>query len=117
MTVLKLSENLTFKPSKIKKTRFTEVQIVATLKKQASGIPAKKICREYSISEVTFYNWKSKCGGMEDSDVKRLNDLEEENSRLKCIFAELSMDHAILKDVITNKGWALQTKGTDNVDR
>jgi putative transposase len=101
----------------MKKTRFTEAQIVAALKKQETGIPAKEICREYGISEVTFYNWKSKYGGMEASDVKRLKDLEEENSRLKRMFAELSMDHAILKDVISKKAGALQTKGTDRVDR
>ena len=53
----------------MKKTRFTDAQIVAALKKQESGIPDKEICREYGISEVTFYNWKSKYGGMEASDV------------------------------------------------
>jgi putative transposase len=61
---------------KEKKTRFTEAQIVAALIKQETGIPAKKISREYGISEVTFYNSKSKCGGMEAFDVKRLKDLE-----------------------------------------
>jgi putative transposase len=74
------------------------------LKKQETGIPAKEICREYGISEVTFYNWKSKYGGMEASDVKQLKDLEEESSRLKRMFAQLSMDHAILKNVISKKG-------------
>ena len=100
----------------MKKTRFTEAQIVAALKKQESGIPAKEICREYGISEVTFYNWKSKYGGMEASDVRRLKDLEEENSLLKRMFAELSMDNAFLNDVISKKGWALQTKRTDRID-
>jgi putative transposase len=85
------------------KTRFTEAQIVADLKKQEPGISVKEISRDYGISEVTCYNWNSKYGGMEASDVRRLKDLEEENSRLKRIFAELSMDHAILKDVITKK--------------
>ncbi len=80
-------------------------------KKQETGILAKEICREYGISEVAFYNWKSKYGGMEASDVRRLKDLEEENSRLKRMFEELSMDHAILKDVISKKGWGPANKG------
>lgn len=67
----------------MKKTRFTETQIVSTLKRQEAGIPTKEISRELGISETTFYNWKSKYGGMEASDVKRLKDLEEENARLK----------------------------------
>ena len=96
----------------MKKTRFTETQIVATLKKQEAGIPTKEICRELGISEATFYNWKSKYGGMEASDVRRLKELEEENSRLKRMFAELSMDHAILKDVISKKGWGPVNKGS-----
>jgi len=57
------------------------------------------------ISKATLYNWKSKYGGMESSDVKRLKELEEENARLKRMYAELSLDHNILKDVITKKGW------------
>ena len=57
------------------------------------------------ISKATLYNWKSKYGGMESSDVKRLKELEEENARLKRMYAELSLDHTVLKDVITKKGW------------
>ena len=81
------------------------------LKKHESGIPVKEICRELAVSDVTFYKWKSKYGGLEASDVRRLKDLEEENSRLKRMFAELSMDHAILKDVISKKGWGPANKG------
>ena len=88
---------------------------MAALKKHESGIPVKEICRELAVSDVTFYKWKSKYGGLEASDVRRLKDLEEENSRFKRMFAELSMDHSILKDVISKKGWALQAKGTDGV--
>jgi len=95
----------------MKKTRFTETQIVSILKKQEAGIPTKEICRECGISEATFYNWKSKYGGMEAADVKRLKDLEEENSRLKKMYADLAMDNAILKDLFTKKGWALPPKG------
>lgn len=79
----------------MKKSRFTDAHIVTALKKHELGVPVKEIFRELSISDVTFYNWKSKYGGLEASDVKCLKDLEEENSRLKKMFAELSMDHAI----------------------
>ncbi len=96
----------------MKKTRFTEAQIVSTLKKQEAGVPTKDICRELGISEATFYNWKSKYGGMEASDVKRLKDLEEENARLKKMYADLAMDNQILKDLFSKKGWALPQKGS-----
>lgn len=87
----------------MKKSRFTETQIVKILKEVESGRLVKEVCRENGISDATFYNWKSKYGGMEASDVKRLKDLEEENRRLKQMYAELSLDHKILKDVIEKK--------------
>lgn len=87
----------------MKKSRFTETQIVKILKEVESGRLVKEVCRENSISDATYYNWKSKYGGMEASDVKRLKDLEEENRRLKQMYAELSLDHKILKDVIEKK--------------
>jgi putative transposase len=96
----------------MKKTRFTETQIVSTLKRQEAGIPTREICREPGISEATFYNWKSKYEGMEVSDVKRLKYLEEENARLKKMHANLAMDNQILKDLFTKKGWALPQKGS-----
>jgi len=95
----------------MKKTRFTETQIVSILKQQEAGIPTKEICRQHGISEATFYNWKSRYGGMEASDVKRLKDLEEENSQLKKMFADLSLDNQILKEIFAKKGWALPQKG------
>jgi len=95
----------------MKKTKFTETQIVSILKQQEAGIPTKEICRQHGISEATFYNWKSRYGGMEASDVKRLKDLEEENSRLKQMFADLSLDNQILKELFAKKGWALPQKG------
>lgn len=95
----------------MKKSRFTETQIVSILKQQEAGKPTKEICREHGISDATFYNWKSKYGGMEASDVKRMKDLEEENSRLKRMYANLAMDNEILKDLFTKKGWALPPKG------
>jgi len=85
--------------------------IVSILKQQEAGIPTKEICRQHGISEATFYNWKSRYGGMEASDVKRLKDLEEENSRLKKMFADLSLDNQILKELFTKRGWALPQKG------
>ena len=87
----------------MKKTRFTEAQIIVALKKHESGIPVKEICRELAVSDITFYKWNSKYVGLKASDVRNLKDLEEENSRLKRLFAELSMDYAILKDVISKK--------------
>ena len=95
----------------MKKTKFTETQIVSILKQQEAGIPTKEICRQHGISEATFYNWKSRYGGVEASDVKRLRDLEEEYSRLKKMFADLSLDNQILKELFAKKGWALSQKG------
>jgi putative transposase len=87
----------------MKKSRFTEIQIVKILKEVESGRLVKEVCREHGISDATYYNWKTKYGGMEASDVKRLKDLEEENRRLKQMYAELSLDHKILKDIIEKK--------------
>lgn len=95
----------------MKKTRFTEAQIVQALKENEGGRKSEDICRELEISRATFYNWKAKYGGMESSDVKRLKELEEEHARLKRMYAELSMDHNILKDVISKKGWGPAGKG------
>ncbi|MFX1707384.1 IS3 family transposase [Chitinophaga sp. CC14] len=94
----------------MKKTRFTETQIVSILKQHENGLAIKDICREHSISEATFYNWKNKYGGMEASDVKRLKDLEEENSRLKRMYADLSLDNQILKDLFHKKRLGPSTK-------
>jgi putative transposase len=87
----------------MKKTRFTETQIVAILKKQESGIKVADLCREHGISEATFYNWKAKYGGMQISDVKRMKELETENARLKRMYAELSMTNDALKELIEKK--------------
>ena len=87
----------------MKTGRFSESQIIGILKQQEAGMKTADICREQGISQATFYNWKSKQGGMEASDVKRLRDLEQENARLKCMYAELSLDHQILKDIIEKK--------------
>jgi putative transposase len=87
----------------MKTGRFSESQIIGILKQQEAGMKTADICREHGISQATFYNWKSKYGGMEASDVKRLRDLEQENARLKRMYAELSLDHQILKDIIEKK--------------
>lgn len=85
------------------KKRFTESQIVAAIKKQEMGIAVKDICREIGISDVTFYNWKAKYGGMEASDVKRMKELEAENAQLKSMYAEASMENRALKNLIEKK--------------
>lgn len=95
----------------MKKTRFTETQIDSILNQQKSGRSVRDICREHSIAEGTFYQWKNKDGGMVVSDVKRLKELEEENFRFKRMFADLSLDHSVLKDVISKKGWGPANKG------
>lgn len=87
----------------MKKSRYTESQIVKILKEVEGGRLVKEVCREYSISDATYYNWKAKYGGMEASDIKRLKDLEDENRRLKSMFAELSLEHRILRDIIEKK--------------
>ena len=83
------------------KKRFTEEQIIKILKEYEGGKRAADIVREHGISEQTFYRWKSKFGGMDVSEAKRLRQLEEENRRLKEMVADLSLDNKILKDVIS----------------
>ena len=87
----------------MKKSRFTETQIAKILKEVESGRLVKEVCREYGISEATYYNWKSKYGGMQASDIKRLKELEDENRRLKQMYAELCLDNRILKDIVEKK--------------
>ena len=82
------------------KKRFTEEQIIRALKENAGGKKAADIIRELGISEQMFYHWKSKCGGMEGSEAKRLRQLEEENRRLKELVANLTLDNHILKEVV-----------------
>jgi putative transposase len=85
------------------RNRFTESQIVATLKKQEAGIPVKEICRELGVSEATFYNWKAKYGGMEVSDVAKMKQMERELSEYKKMVAELSLENRAMKNLIEKK--------------
>ncbi len=87
----------------MKKSRFTESQISSILKLQEAGQSVGDICREYGISNPTFYQWKSKYGGMNASQLKRLKELEQENGRLKKMFADLSLVHDALKDAVEKK--------------
>jgi putative transposase len=96
----------------MKRSRFSEEQIIGVLKEQEAGIPTAEVCRRHGISPATFYKWKSKFGGMEVSEAKRLRALEDENAKLKKLLAEAMLDipvlsfaeGAVLKD-ITGKKW------------
>ena len=87
----------------MRKSKFTETQIVSMIKEAESGMPEPEIFRKHGIGQSTFYKWRSKYGGMEASDVKRLKELEEENRKLKDMFATLSLKHAMLEDIIAKK--------------
>jgi putative transposase len=87
----------------MKKTRFTESQIVGILKQYDAGKTSETICREHKISKATFYNWRKKYNGMDTQQLRKLKELEDENKRLKRMFADLSLDHQLLKEVLEKK--------------
>ncbi len=87
----------------MKKARFTETQIIGILKEADAGIPIKEICRTHGISDATYYNWKSKYGGMSASDLKRMKEMERENAQLKRMYADVAMENRALKDLIEKK--------------
>ena len=84
----------------IRKSRFSESQIVSILRENESGRQVKDICREHGISTACFYQWKSKYGGLEASDLKRLKELEAENNRLKKMYADMALENRAIKDVL-----------------
>jgi putative transposase len=87
----------------MKRSRFSESQIVTILKEAESGGPLEELSRQHGFSKATFYKWKAKYSGMDVSTLKRLRELEEENRRLKQMYAELSLDHKILKEIVEKK--------------
>ena len=91
----------------MKKSRYTEEQVIGAVKQMEAGRKAREIARELGMSEATLYAWKSKYGGMEVSEAKRLRDLEQENSRLKKLVADLLLDKDALQTVVRKNGWSL----------
>ena len=87
----------------MKKSRFTDSQIIAVLKQAQAGTPVPELCREHGISSATFYKWRSKFGGMEVSMVGRMKELEEENRRLKKMYAETQLSADLLKEALSKK--------------
>ena len=85
----------------MKQTRFSEEQIAGILKQGEAGMKTVELCRQHGISEGTFYNWKAKYGGMGVTDVQKLKRLEEENSKLKRVVADLTLDNVVLKDLLS----------------
>ena len=83
----------------MKRSRFTEEQIIAILREQESGMATAEVCRKHGVSSATFYKWKAKYGGLDVSDAKRLKALEDENAKLKKLLAEAMLDNAALKDI------------------
>ncbi|MNG69116.1 Transposase [compost metagenome] len=82
---------------------FSDQQIISILREAEAGVSAHELCRKHAISDATFYTWRKKSGGMEAADIKKIKDLEDENRRLKQMFADLSLECRALKDVIEKK--------------
>ena len=87
----------------MKKSRYTDSQIIAILKQAEAGTPVPELCREHGMSDATFYKWRSKFGGMDASLMKRMKDLEEENRRLKKMYAETKLEAEIVKEAMAKK--------------
>ena len=87
----------------MKRSRYTEEQVIGILREQEAGAPTADVCRRHGISNATFYKWKAKYGGLEVTEARRLKALEDENRRLKKLLAEAMLDNAMLKDVASKK--------------
>ena len=87
----------------MKKSRFTESQIVAVLKEGEAGMPVAELCRKHGVSNATYYQWKSKYAGVQVSELTRLRELEAENAKLKRMYADLALENAAIKDVLNRK--------------
>ncbi len=87
----------------MKKSRFTESQIVAILKEGEAGVPVAELARKHGISRATYFNWRSKYSGVSVSELKRMKELEAENAKLKRMYAELALENAAIKDVLSRK--------------
>lgn len=96
----------------MKRSRFSEEQIIAILKEQEAGLATTEVCRRHGISSPTFYKWKAKFGGLEVSEAKRLRQLEDENAKLKKLLAEAMLDNAVLKDLASKNGDARREAGS-----
>ena len=90
----------------MKRSRFSEEQIIAILKEQEAGLPTADVCRRHGVSSATFYKWKAKFGGLEVSEAKRLRQLEDENAKLKKLLAEAMLDNAMLKEITAKNVWS-----------
>ncbi len=86
--------------------KFTEEQIIGMLKEQETGAKTADVCRKHGVSEATFYKWKAKYGGMDESEARRLKALEDENARLKKLLAEAMLDNAVLKEISSKNVWS-----------
>ena len=100
MPKVEISAIITLMEEIMKRSKFTETQIVAILKLAEQGAKVTDICREHGISSATYYQWKSKYGGLEASDLKRMRDIETENAQLKKMYAQLALENAAIKDLL-----------------
>ena len=92
----------------MKKSRFSETQIVSILKEAEAGLKVDDVCRKHGISTGTYYNWKSKDGGLSVSELKRIKELEAENAKLKRMYADLAIENDAIKDLLEKKPWSRQ---------